>query len=111
MDDQNKNLILATVLSGLVILVWLVLFPPEPPQQIPSETETSQNAETGSTASVPATATTEQGTTASVGETEQAVADAPRIAIDTPRLRGSISLIGGRIDELFLKDYHVEVDP
>ena len=29
MDDQNnKNLILATVLSFLVILVWFVLFPP-----------------------------------------------------------------------------------
>jgi len=31
MDDQNKNLILATVLSVLVILVWFLLFPPEQP--------------------------------------------------------------------------------
>ena len=31
MDDQNKNLLLATVLSFLVILVWFVLFPPEEP--------------------------------------------------------------------------------
>ena len=33
MDDQNKNLILATALSFIVILVWFVLFPPpeEPP--------------------------------------------------------------------------------
>ena len=28
MDDQNKNLILATALSFLVILVWFVMFPP-----------------------------------------------------------------------------------
>ncbi|MDB4122429.1 membrane protein insertase YidC, partial [Octadecabacter sp.] len=28
MDDQNKNLILATALSFIVILVWFVLFPP-----------------------------------------------------------------------------------
>ena len=28
MDDQNKNLILATVLSFLVILIWFTLFPP-----------------------------------------------------------------------------------
>ena len=27
MDDQNKNLILATVLSLAVILVWTVFFP------------------------------------------------------------------------------------
>ena len=31
MDDQNKNLILATGLSFLVILVWFVLFPPPTP--------------------------------------------------------------------------------
>ena len=31
MDDQNKNLILATALSFLVILVWFWLFPPEEP--------------------------------------------------------------------------------
>jgi hypothetical protein len=31
MDDQNKNLILATVLSFLVILVWFVVFPPPEP--------------------------------------------------------------------------------
>lgn len=31
MDDQNKNLILATVLSFVVIMVWFVLFPPDPP--------------------------------------------------------------------------------
>ena len=29
MDEQNRNLILATVLSFLVILGWFVLFPPE----------------------------------------------------------------------------------
>ena len=28
MDDQNKNLILATVLSCVVLVVWLYIFPP-----------------------------------------------------------------------------------
>ena len=32
MDDQNRNLILATALSFLVILVWFLLFPPEEPE-------------------------------------------------------------------------------
>lgn len=39
MDDQNRNLILATVLSFAVILVWFVLFPrPSRPrsQRLPS---------------------------------------------------------------------------
>ena len=41
MDDQNKNLILATALSFLVILVWFALFPP--PEVDPGP-ETAQEA-------------------------------------------------------------------
>ena len=36
MDDQNKNLLLATVLSGVVLVIWFVLFPPEEPVQDPN---------------------------------------------------------------------------
>jgi YidC/Oxa1 family membrane protein insertase len=35
----------------------------------------------------------------------QALALSPRVPIDTPALQGSIALKGGRIDDLFLKDY------
>ena len=28
MDEQNKNLILATILSCVVLVVWLYIFPP-----------------------------------------------------------------------------------
>ena len=31
MDDQNKNLLLATALSFLVLIGWMLLFPPEAP--------------------------------------------------------------------------------
>ncbi|MGB3553005.1 MAG: membrane protein insertase YidC, partial [Jannaschia sp.] len=41
MDDQNKNLILATVLSAIVLLVWFLLFPPE--QQAPGVAQTDTN--------------------------------------------------------------------
>ena len=34
----------------------------------------------------------------------------PRIAIDTPRVKGSISLTGGRLDDLTLADFHETVD-
>ena len=33
MDDQNRNLILATALSFAVILVWFLLFPPPEPTE------------------------------------------------------------------------------
>ncbi|MYZ50441.1 membrane protein insertase YidC, partial [Propylenella binzhouense] len=42
---------------------------------------------------------------------EQALAAGQRVAIDTPSLAGSINLVGGRVDDLLLKKYHVTVDP
>lgn len=32
MDDQSKNLILATALSFIVIVAWFFFFPPEDPK-------------------------------------------------------------------------------
>ena len=56
MDDQNKNLILATALSFLVILIWFVLFPPpEPDTELGAPVETV-DAPADQTASVPSTA-------------------------------------------------------
>ncbi len=99
MDDQNKNLILATALSFLVILVWFVLFPPEEPVTDPNATVTTEASPVpGVTAVVP------DGPAATPAP-EATAAETPRIAIDTPRLSGSISLQGGRIDALALKDY------
>jgi YidC/Oxa1 family membrane protein insertase len=42
---------------------------------------------------------------------EVVIAGTPRIAIDTPRIRGSIALKGARIDDVSLKDYRETVDP
>ena len=45
MDEQNRNLILATALSFVVILVWFVLFPPpEPPATGDGTTRTAVEA-------------------------------------------------------------------
>ena len=37
MDDQNKNLLLATVLSALVILIWFVAGPMLFPSWFPTD--------------------------------------------------------------------------
>jgi len=42
---------------------------------------------------------------------EAVLATSPRVAIDTPRLHGSIDLKGGRIDDLSLEQYRETVDP
>jgi len=112
MDDQNKNLIIATALSFLVILGWFLFFPPPEPETAEAP-PTGQVSQTAPEASVPATAPS-----AGAGETgagqgaavQETIADAPRVAIDTPRLTGSISLLGGRIDDLSLKDYRETID-
>lgn len=102
MDDQNKNLILATALSFIVILVWFLLFPP--PEAEPTDPNATAVTESVTEDGVANTPTAAAGA-AEVQATEAEEANAPRIDIDTPRLAGSISLLGGRIDDLQLKDY------
>ena len=105
MDDQNKNLILATALSFLVILTWIVLFPPQTPPA--TDDPAAIAAEDGSLAA-PADAGATPAADATVAE---AAPEAPRLTIDTPRLTGTISLLGGRIDDLKLTDYRETLDP
>ena len=102
MDDQNKNLLLATGLSFAVMLAWFAIAPPQtaPP---PAETVTTAEPITAITGS------TDVDTNMGSGNA-LAVANADRIIIDTPRLEGSLSLLAGRIDDLRLKDYTNTID-
>lgn len=104
-DDQNKNLILATVLSFLVILAWFVGGPMLFPQWFPEEPAVQQTA-----APEPAADAATTTTAAEPVETTPAP-EAPRLTIDTPKLSGSLSLAGGRIDDLSLKTYRETIDP
>ena len=114
MDDQNKNLILATVLSLAVILVWTVFFPAP---EIAAPTESSIVSADGTvatpdavTALTPTAQTDAANVVATGAAAPAALLAAPRTAIETPRLSGTISLLGGRIDELKLSDYKVTQD-
>lgn len=101
-EQNNKNLILAMVLSAAVMLVWFIFFPPpEPPAQ------TAVTSQTG----VETVATAPAETSPTQPQTEaDPVPEAPRLAIDTPKLAGSLSLRGGRIDDLSLKTYRESLD-
>jgi len=102
MDDQNKNFLKATVLSFMVILTWLILFPPEPPADPETTTEVASDAtQSVETPDVGVTSTT----TAPAQPTEDATVEAARIAIETPELSGSLSLQGGRLDDVYLTEY------
>ncbi len=109
MDDQNKNLLIATALSFAVILVWFVMFPPPEPTVNPDTPV--QTAGEDAAPAIAATPDAAPGDTSAV--TQQgpiAVEDAPRVPIKTDRVVGSISLIGGRIDDLSLKNYRVSLE-
>ena len=100
MNDQNKNLILASVLSFIVIITWFILFPPPDPVTRDIES-TQQQAEENNLAP---NADTENAPLIETGETEIAV-EAERIQIENELLTGAISTQGGRIDQLSLKKY------
>ncbi|MGB0797114.1 MAG: membrane protein insertase YidC, partial [Paracoccaceae bacterium] len=105
MDDQNRNLILASVLSFLVIVAWFFFFPPPEPVQTSAveSTDASTNQQTSALPGVEKSASSATGQTVSTAE------DAPRISIETQKLLGTISLKGGRIDDLSLLGYKVDL--
>jgi YidC/Oxa1 family membrane protein insertase len=112
MDDQNKNLILATALSCLVILGWFMLFPPPEPDPAAQQTAAEQTDSSQPMATAPAASAPVSGSApdAAAANRAAALADAPRVPIETARLTGSISLQGGRIDDLSLKDYNETIE-
>ncbi|WP_296431105.1 membrane protein insertase YidC [Yoonia sp.] len=105
MDDQNKNLIIATVLSFAVIVAWTTLFPPEelPVDLTEQTTQVTQDATLPIADPVASAATTPTAA-------QDTVAEAPRLSIETNEFSGSISLLGGRIDDLALTQYRETID-
>ena len=109
MDDQNKNLIFATVLSFIVILGWFVLFPPQETETL-SEPPLQTTDANASEAVVPANAGSASIPAEDSASSTEALDTAPRIAVETARIAGSISLLGGRVDDLYLKDYNTTIE-
>jgi YidC/Oxa1 family membrane protein insertase len=99
MDEQHKNLFLAFALSLLVIGVWFVIFPP--PEPAPRTATVAEEQ------LLPPPPSAAEVATAELAETVQA----SRIEISSDRVVGSISAVGGRIDDLQLRDYFETTQP
>jgi YidC/Oxa1 family membrane protein insertase len=125
---DNRNTILAVILSGLVLIGWQYFFnipqmekqraaqqaqselvKPATPQAVPG----SATPQTGAapTPSANAPAANQPASAAPAVSRDTAIASAPRVKIDSPRLSGSISLKGARIDDLSLVQFRETVDP
>jgi YidC/Oxa1 family membrane protein insertase len=118
MNDQ-KNTLLAIVLSALVLIGWQI-FVGMP--QLEKQKQAQQQQQTQQPPGVqppagtpqpagPAPQVPGQPGAVPVQTREAALAASPRVRIETPSLSGSISLKGGRIDDLSLVKYRETVDP
>jgi YidC/Oxa1 family membrane protein insertase len=118
--DNQKNLILAIVVSCIILFGFQYFFAPTSQAPQPG-TQTSQQpgapqAPAGSPPAAPGVAAPNSGgttpaTLAPAASRESVIAKTPRVQIETPRLKGSIDLVGARIDDLTLLDYREEPEP
>ena len=107
---DNRNLLLAVLLSGLLILGWdvgLRYFYPEAALTAPAST--AKPAAAGTAAPTGAGDLGGEAKPATKVNLKSALASPNRVVIDTPRLAGSINLAGARIDDIVLKDYRETV--
>ncbi|MGH6718515.1 MAG: membrane protein insertase YidC [Alphaproteobacteria bacterium] len=131
---EQKNLLLAVVISVMILLAYQVLYElPRLRQQAeiaqqqavigqataPAATAptATPDAATPDAATAPDAASVPEATSVAPGAVAQpasraaALALGPRIAIKTPAIVGSIALTGARIDDVTLTQYRVDLKP
>ena len=96
--NENRNLILAIVLSALVLLGWGWMS-----QKITPAHPSPVKADNGVVKPVPQpNASAVPNTPAQMRNRDVVLREGPRVRIQTPSLQGSINLKGARIDDLVL---------
>ena len=122
MNSDNRNVILAIVLSMAVLFGWqfFIAGPQlERAQQQAQQVAAQQQAEAQANLAVPQTGTdgatsatpAENTANQTFADRASAIAASQRVEISTLDLEGSINLTGARIDDLELKQYRETVDP
>ena len=115
MTQENKNLILAISLSLLVVFGWQFFYAGpqmEKARLAQQQLQSVQAVGAGGPAKPAGVAPAPAAPEAVVTKPRAgALAESPRITIDTPKLAGSVALKGARIDDVSLKAYRETIDP
>jgi YidC/Oxa1 family membrane protein insertase len=111
MMDQ-KNLLLAIVLSVVILIGFQYFFEAVRPPAPVSPHASSKVSAVAKPTPVPGVGVPGSVPTPAAAQSRAAaLAMEPRVRIETPSLSGSVSLVGGRFDDLSLIRYHDTVDP
>ena len=111
--DDKRNLIAAILLSVAILLGWNFVsekFFPTPDKPDVTTTVAGTNgaapaATPGQPAALPAPGVPAPTTAQAIRPIEAVLAEGNRIPIDTPAIKGSINLVGARIDDITLSKY------
>ena len=107
---EQRNLFIAIGLALLILLgsqtLMQELYPPPPPS---AGSEQAAGNQPGAPSAVPSAPGGSPAFPTAASRTDK-LQQSPRVAIATDRLSGSLSLRGGRIDDLVMRDYRVSVD-
>lgn len=98
--SELRNLVFAIVSAMLVLFAWNYFY------EMPKQKEHKEKIATSPKMQISKTEVVD-----TFQAREKIINNGPRVEIDTERLKGSISLIGARIDDVILKNYRQTVEP
>ncbi|MBN2752710.1 MAG: membrane protein insertase YidC [Rhodospirillaceae bacterium] len=104
--SEQRNVILAVVLSIAILLGYQFFFmKASPKQNVPPSAATSTDATAPSAPQDVAIGSSPGHATRAMRDRKTVIAESGRVAIKTPRLTGSIALTGARLDDITLATF------
>lgn len=119
--DDKRNIIMAVLLTGIILFGWQYVveffFPEMAQTEAVAETNTTTETQAQTADGKASAVSTEVGTGSIATEVAgaatslpKALKASPRVKIETPRVKGSINLMGAKLDDLTLTDHTVSLD-
>jgi len=107
---ENKNVLLAVILSTAILIGWSFYFEnPEEAQR--KRAEIQGKTETQTSIQKPEAPQPSKANPAKSISRNEALKESDRVLIENKNLSGSISLRGALIDDIILKNYRETLDP